>query len=67
MANHSERVNSDIAPTAEAKFNWIDPLGLQGRLSEEERLLSEAANISANQSFYLESYKPIVMKHLIEK
>ena len=45
MANHSERVNSDIAPTAEAKFNWIDPLGLQGRLSEEERLLSEAANI----------------------
>ena len=45
MATHSERVNSDIAPTAEAKFNWIDPLGLQGRLSEEERLLSEAANI----------------------
>jgi glutaryl-CoA dehydrogenase len=45
MANHSEPVNSDIAPTAEAKFNWIDPLGLQGRLSEEERLLSEAANI----------------------
>ncbi len=45
MANHSERVNSDIAPTAEAKFNWTDPLGLQGRLSEEERLLSEAANI----------------------
>ena len=45
MANHSEHVNSDIAPTAEAKFNWIDPLGLQGRLSEEERLLSEAANI----------------------
>ena len=45
MATHSERVNSDIAPTAEAKFNWIDPLGLQGRLSEEERLLSEAASI----------------------
>ena len=45
MANHSEPVNSDITPTAEAKFNWIDPLGLQGRLSEEERLLSEAANI----------------------
>ena len=45
MAIHSESVNSDIAPTAEAKFNWIDPLGLQGRLSEEERLLSEAANI----------------------
>ena len=45
MATHSERVNSDIAPTAEAKFNWTDPLGLQGRLSEEERLLSEAANI----------------------
>ena len=45
MATHPARVNSDIAPTAEAKFNWIDPLGLQGRLSEEERLLSEAANI----------------------
>ena len=45
MAIHSESVKSDIAPTAEAKFNWIDPLGLQGRLSEEERLLSEAANI----------------------
>ena len=45
MATQPESVNSDIAPTAEAKFNWIDPLGLQGRLSEEERLLSEAANI----------------------
>ena len=45
MATNPLRVNSDITPTAEAKFNWIDPLGLQGRLSEEERLLSEAANI----------------------
>jgi glutaryl-CoA dehydrogenase len=45
MATYSESVNSDIIPTAEAQFNWADPLGLQGRLSEEERLLSEAANI----------------------
>jgi glutaryl-CoA dehydrogenase len=44
MATYSESVNSDIVPTAEAKFNWADPLGLQDRLSEEERLLSEAAN-----------------------
>ncbi len=39
-------MNSQIhvpAPTAEAPFNWEDPLGLQSQLSEDERLVSEAA------------------------
>jgi glutaryl-CoA dehydrogenase len=45
MASYPGSVNNETLPTAEAKFNWADPLGLQDRLSEEERLLSEAANI----------------------
>lgn len=34
----------NLAATAEAKFNWEDPLYLNEQLAEEERLLSEAAN-----------------------
>ena len=45
MTNSAEKSAShSIRATAEARFNWEDPLYLNEFLTEEEKMLSEAAN-----------------------
>jgi len=44
MSEAAKSMDHKAKATAEARFNWEDPLYLAERLSEEERLLSEAAS-----------------------
>ena len=44
MSTAAKHVNDQPAPTVEAPFNWEDPLALGAQLSEEEEMISRAAN-----------------------
>ena len=44
MSEAATETQDSPSPTAEGRFNWSDPLRLDDQLTEDERLLSKAAN-----------------------